>query len=348
MRSTEATEEKAMNPLTLRCASAAIASVLAVSAVLADSLQEAAATGDLDRIRQLVDEGADVDALEMGGTPLHRAILERQEPAAVLLIESGADVSAVGYFGRTPLHIAAFRGLRELADLLIAEGATVDARDKENVTPLGLAVAEGDVVLAALLIERGADVNAKFPGGATSLHGVAHAENPDSHFKMTELLVANGADVNATTDRERNTPLHWAALLGNSEVADVLVSNGASVIARDAFGHQPLHNAAVAGSVKVAELLIAGGADVSARDELELTPLHWAAAKGRIKRVILPDVRAMIPPEMRSAEDHLSVVTLLLEHGADPNAKARKGRTPLRVAARGRISRVLEEHGAVK
>jgi ankyrin repeat protein len=73
------------------------------------------------------------------------------------------------------------------------------------------------------------------------------------------------------------TPLHIAASLGQREVAEVLLANGADVSARDSYFSTPLHRAALFGRNDVVELLIMWDADVNARDEDGQTPLDRAA-----------------------------------------------------------------------
>ena len=118
--------------------------------------------------------------------------------------------------------------------------------------------------------------------------------------------LAAGVDVNAKIGGE--TPLHFAALFGRKEVAELLIAKGADVNAKDAVvGFTPLHRAAYHGRKEVAELLIAKGADVNAKDKYGGTPLSNAA------QLIY----------------HKETIELLIAKGADVNAKDDDGDTPL-------------------
>jgi ankyrin repeat protein len=173
------------------------------------------------------------------------------------------------------------------------------------------------------------------------------AEEAASRREMAELLVAHGADVNAVTRREKNTPLAFAVMAGRMEVVEVLVESGADVNVPAAFGHQPLHNAAIQGQPEITELLLAHGARVNAKDDLGLTPLHWAAVKGMLERSRGHDLVPTLPPGLRPYHmDHADVVKLLLSNGADGGIEDKKGRTPRDLALQSNnpeIARLLED-----
>jgi hypothetical protein len=107
------------------------------------------------------------------------------------------------------------------------------------------------------------------------------------------------------------TPLHWAARLGNKGVVELLLRNGANKDAKAADGDTPLHRAAEGGHEGVVQLLLSSGADKDAKTSSDHTPLHLAAEGG-----------------------HEGVVDLLLGKGANKDAKAADGDTPLHLAAR--------------
>ena len=73
------------------------------------------------------------------------------------------------------------------------------------------------------------------------------------------------------------TPLHHAAVFGRKEIAELLIAEGADVNAKeDEYGITPLHEAAFVGYKEIAELLIAKGGDVNAKDVDGGTPLDAA------------------------------------------------------------------------
>jgi ankyrin repeat protein len=71
------------------------------------------------------------------------------------------------------------------------------------------------------------------------------------------------------------------------EIAELLIGNGADVNAKNDGGFTPLHGEAVGGSKEVGELLIAKGADVNAKMEDGDTPLDWAIEINRTETAAL-------------------------------------------------------------
>jgi pectate lyase len=112
------------------------------------SLQEAAATGDVNLVKTLLESGTDVDVLDdtFLKTALHRAAIRGHKDVAELLLAKGAGVNARDWGCATPLHYAAEKGHKEIADLLIAKGADVNATDNNGRSPLWWARRHKEIV----------------------------------------------------------------------------------------------------------------------------------------------------------------------------------------------------------
>ena len=105
-----------------------------------------------------------------------------------MLIELGADPSAVMMNGWTPLLLASQRGHVGPARFLIESGADVNVRVVGGRTPLYFAVSSGRLEIAKLLIEAGAEVDLCARASQTSpLHVAAGAR---STALVSELLAA--------------------------------------------------------------------------------------------------------------------------------------------------------------
>ena len=87
--------------------------------------------------------------------------------------------------------------------------------------------------------------------------------------------LAAGTDVNLVSDGF--TPLHIAGWTGTKEIVELLIKNGADVNATHNGGGTPLHWAARKGQKEIVELLISNGANVNAQDEDGGTPLFYAS-----------------------------------------------------------------------
>jgi ankyrin repeat protein len=117
--------------------------------------------------------------------------------------------------------------------------------------------------------------------------------------------------VRAGVDESGRTPLHYAANEADVELCHSLLRAGADPNAQDDNGWTPLHFAAQAYSSPVTALLLEASADTQLRDSFGNTPLHKAV--------------------FRSRGDG-SVIALLRNAGADPNALNNHGVSPVSLA----------------
>ncbi|MYA12585.1 MAG: hypothetical protein F4087_15465 [Gemmatimonadetes bacterium] len=173
---------------------AALAGALLASARPTDSpVADAAMRGDIAAVRELLADGADVNAAQGDGmTALHWAA-ERGDPdLARMLLYAGAAIEPVTRIGfYTPLHVAARSGNGAVATLLLDAGADASAIAGAGTTPLHLAAAAGSAELVTALTERGADPNAlEAVWAQTPLIFAAAANRADA----IRALVAAGAD----------------------------------------------------------------------------------------------------------------------------------------------------------
>ena len=289
-----------------------------------------------------------------GSTPLLLAVHAGDVAAVRHLLAAGAKVSLGNHYGATPMGLAAEVANTEILRLLLKAGANADSPNPEGQTALLAVARTGNVDAAKSLLEFGATIDAKETwGGQTALMWASARRHPE----MMELLIANGADVNArgsVRDYQRHvtaegrpknldsgglTPLLYAARENCLACAKVLLDHGVDIDLPDPDGVTPLHVAIMNANWDLARQLIEAGADVNQWDVFGEAPLFTAIG---LRRQVNGG-HASIDPLNKT--DGLTIVSMLLERGANPNqqlffrpANARgttvtRGSTPLIRAA---------------
>ena len=203
-------------------------------------LVEAIWTQDVEKVKQLLADGADPDAkTNTVGSRIRPvwawAIITRDDRSTELLLSKVKKVDSA-----EALLVAANRNDVSLARALFERGMPVDARAVNGATPLLVAAASGHVATLRLLTERGANVNLADNHSDTALMAAVRAGSLGS----VKLLLAAGAEVNAK-DQAGCTALMWAARSGRGDVIDALRRRGAQGDTGDLSRTPPTPRAAV-------------------------------------------------------------------------------------------------------
>ena len=159
--------------------------------------------------------------------PVADAVMRGDLEAVRTLLRDGADVNEAQGDGMTGLHWAARHDDVAVARLLLYAGANVEAKTRIGAhTPLLVAARSGNAAVMAVLLEAGADPHARTSSGSTTpLHFAAAAGDP----KAVEVLLEHAAEVDAREGGSQHTPLMFAAAYGQLEAARILIAHGADV-----------------------------------------------------------------------------------------------------------------------
>ncbi|KAJ8368337.1 hypothetical protein SKAU_G00083650 [Synaphobranchus kaupii] len=168
--------------------------------------------------------GANVDGQNGDGrTALHLASHRGQYRAALVLIELGADVHLADTDGRTALHAAAEMGHIGTARLLVKHRAEVRAQTTQGRTALHLAAQHGHLATVKMLAEEGADPQAV----KRALHAACRLAAEEGHSNIVKELLESFPEISSAPDEQGPTPLHLAARVDDTDMARMLLSQGA-------------------------------------------------------------------------------------------------------------------------
>ena len=336
------------------------------------ALMTCARTGDEGAVKALLARGADANTKEPahGQTALMWAAAEKHPAVVAALLEHKADVTArsrvytqtvtsevtqragrealnyhVPRGGSTPLLFAARAGDAESARLLLASGADVNDALPNGMTALVEAAHSGHSAVGILLLDRGADPNAA-EIGYTALHAAVlrggldlvkallrHGANPNAPITRGTPVRRNSEDFELPATLVGATPYLLAAKFLEPDIMRVLAEEGADPRAPMKSGETPLMAAAGVGASAQADRrglsvldggkvederrvvdavteAIAHGGDINAVNEAGDTALHGATALGYDR-----------------------VIQLLVDNGAMPSVRNKRGQTPLALVA---------------
>ena len=187
------------------------------------------------------------------------------------LVKNRLNPNLKNNFQKTALHLAAEESRLDICQLLVSNGATVDARDSENCTPLHYAARLDALAICQFLVSNGALVDAL---DSDNLSPIDYAKNSNAmiaarYLEECVLWWRFGL-------KSQKTALHRAAEENRLDICQLLVSNGATVDARDSKNCTPLHYAARRGALAICQFLVSNGALVDALDSDNLSPIDYA------------------------------------------------------------------------
>ena len=342
-------------------------------------LHGAVVFGRADVAKLLIENGANLQARNNdGGTPADALHLDWRTTTFIgglvgVEVEKNVDVMQSGrneiakLFGvkefnskdipsTQNLSEAVFTGDLAAVKQALTDGADPSAMDPQSgSTMLATAALMGHTEIVKLLLEHGADVNTKSRDGGTALHAAAFL----GRIETVKFLLEKGADANLRSNIG-GTPMDGAkldweftkAIIGmlQIEVNEAEVKAGRTkvieLLSEQPKNASPSHNlwkAAATGDLSAIKDALGDSADLNALDSQSgITPLGWAALNGQAEAAKLliekgADVNARNRDGTTSLHSaaflgRIGTVKLLLENGADTTLRSNDGSTPTDVA----------------
>lgn len=329
-----------------------------------EDLLSGAESGDLDKVKASIKNGADVNSKDKKGiTPImwaasncdmemlklltfykvnineksgenYTALIEaskrrRCNETVLFLLKHGAEVNAKTSDEWTALMLASTRGNIEIVEMLIKYKANMNMKNKEGNNALMLADKAGKRKIVEILknagVEKGSYQNKKFENENLL------EETKNNNIDGVKKALKFGAEIDTIARFAPDyTALMIASEKGFIDIVEILVENKANVNAANFNGWTSLMLASSAGHFKIVELLIKKNAQVNAKTVLNTTALIVAVFSG-----------------------HKNIVKILIENKADLNIRITngdyKGKTALMLAKEKdyqEIVEILQNEGA--
>jgi ankyrin repeat protein len=298
----------------------------------ATPLSLASINGDAAMLSALIEAGADPNERQsLGQTPLMLAARTGNPDALTVLLDHGADVNArESQRGTTALMWAAEQAHPEAVEVLIRRGADISARSdatprgrgpalgksndpRKAVAALGAAQAAGQAALDLRQLAALRDGDAAAAGGAADDdddNDVDEAAPPPPPAPRPRV-----GRPPPPSDGGALTALTYAARANDVESTRILLEAGADVNEVSGYGWSPLLVATQNRHYQLASFLLDHGADPNLANNGGWVPLYLATDNRNIENGDYPVRRADM--------DHLAFITLLLDRGADVNARVK-------------------------
>lgn len=284
-------------------------------------LCEAVLRGDIGRVTALLLHGcsphtSNEEAVELSQDPFLLAAKCREEQILKRFLEFDADpLKHTLEKSETALHMLSTPHdgelkpvTRSLVSLLLRHGALLESRNKDDLTPLMLSARNGEWRVVSHLLDHGADLKAiHHTSGRTALHFAARYD----HLQIADTLISKGASLEVQ-NKNGLTPLLEAANLSNVRTLQSVLNHSANLQAKTNDGITALHLAVGNNHSGVVDWLISRGAPLDVKDNKGATPLMFS---------------------VRNSDQTVS--NRFLEVGADVNARNDDGWTALHYAAYG-------------
>ncbi|XP_011692189.1 PREDICTED: serine/threonine-protein phosphatase 6 regulatory ankyrin repeat subunit B [Wasmannia auropunctata] len=241
---------------------------------------------NIDMVQILLDYGAAVNMQNGDGqTALHIASAEGDKTLVKYLYDIRASASITDYQDRTPMHLAAENGHATIIELLADKfNANIFERTKDGSTLMHIASLNGHSECVTMLLKKGLYLHMPNKRGARSIHIAAEY----GHVGIISTLLQRGEKVDATTN-DAYTALHIAVENIKPAVVETLLGYGAKVHVRGGkLRETPLHIAArVADSNECVLILLQSGANPNLTINDGQTPVHVAASHGNLATLLL-------------------------------------------------------------
>ena len=214
-----------------------------------------------------------------GFTALHFAAEKNFLTTLSLLLEFDANPNARTNYMWTPLLLACYNNHLEAGLILLRAKANPNACLPDGTTCLFMACRNNSTLLTYYLLEHGANPNNKLPDTMTSLLAACETGSLD----IIEMLIDKHANVNALYNNE--SALHISCRKGHSEIALLLLNNGADSFLKLKNGDTPLTLACETGMDSVVLSLLDKGCNPNDCRSDGWTPLMLATLRGHNKIV---------------------------------------------------------------
>ncbi len=327
----------------------------------ADLLVDEAQKGNLQKVKELIKAGADINAKnEYGVTPLYAACARGHKETAAYLLDIGAQAGTSTDHSFTPLMMASSKGWYDIVSRILEHGPDVNATSDNGLRAINEATSKGEIEIVKLLIKSGAQINTQIDIADPPLLTAIESGKKE----LVEFFIENGAEFNRFAGKTRRNrskggyvafssgnqistssiaaydPLLIAIQYGYEDIALYLLSKDApihdltknqSIITLNMDFNSPLLTALRKGLFRVSDILISKDESFNQKgsalllrylNEKKWDVVKYLCLKGVNINFFTP--QGDTPLMLAACQGDEALVKFLIENGADINLKMSK------------------------